>query len=278
MKLGIALGGGGAKGLAHIPLLEVIDEFGLRPHCIAGTSIGAIIGVLYASGYRAEDIREGVNQISFMEGDRMPEVLKQKKLHKWFNYIDIDWGGNGLLKADNFLSDLMNDVKVCDFSELEIPLMVVAADFWKRRQRVFESGPIRPAIKASFALPGIFNPVVIDNNIYVDGGAVNPVPFDLLHDCDVVVAINVMGSRTESDKRIPSFSDAVFNTFQIMQNTVLQHKLDKHPPDIYIAPDIIDVRMLEFYKAEQVFRQAEPAKEQLRQELERLLGSHETII
>ncbi len=270
-KIGIALGGGGAKGLAHIPMLEVLDEFDVQPYQISGSSIGAIIGVLYASGYKGTDIREAVNEMTLLENDRLLDSFKQKSLLKWFEYIDIDWSGNALLKADTFLSDVMNGVKVTSFEALKYPLKVVAADFWKREQVVFESGDLRQAIHASMALPGIFKPVLIGEQVLIDGGAVNPVPFDVLDECDTIIAINVMGDRTESVGRVPDFFDAVFNTFQIMQNTILQHKLLEKHPDIYIEPDIVDIRMLDFYKAEAVFKQADKAKDALRKGLESVL-------
>ena len=247
-KIGIALGGGGAKGIAHVPMLEVLDEFDIVPFQISGTSIGAVIGVLYATGYSGREIREGINQISYLEGDGVVDSLAGKNLFKWFEFIDIDWSGNAFFTADTFLAELMKDVGIENFEELKIPLKVIAADFWNRSQVVFESGELKPALQASMALPGIFVPMVQDGRVFVDGGAVNPVPFDLLNDCDLVIAVNVMGTRTESDSLIPTFSEAVFNTFQIMQTTILQQKLIEHPPDIYIAPEIVDVRVLEFYK------------------------------
>jgi NTE family protein len=225
-KIGLALGGGGAKGLAHIALLEVLDEFGIRPHCIAGTSIGAVIGVLYASGHPAREIREQIERFSFKDGEGL--------------------------------------------GDLQIPLRVVAADFWQREQVVLESGELKPAIQASMALPGVFNPVVLGKQVLVDGGAVNPVPFDLLDDCDLVIAVNVMGTRTESADLVPSMTEAVFNTFQIMQASILRHKLRHNPPDIFISPDIVDIQMLEFYKSGQVFQQAQSACEELRQRLTQL--------
>ncbi len=271
MKLGIALGGGGAKGLAHIPMLEVIDEFGLQVHQIAGTSIGAIVGVLYASGYSALDIRHIVSLMTYVKDDGVLHSIKDKYVLRWFEYIDINWSGKAFLKADSFMSDLMNDVKVSDFKDLRCQLKVVAADFWKREQVVLDSGDIGQAVQASMALPGIFLPVVSDGRVLIDGGAVNPVPFDVLDGCDLVIAVNVMGNRTESANLIPSFTEAVFNSFQIAQTTVLKHKLLEAPPDIFIAPDIVDIQMLEFYKAEEILKQSEPAKELLRRQLDELL-------
>ncbi len=271
-KIGIALGGGGAKGLAHILMLEVIDEFGIKPHRIAGTSIGAIAGVLYASGRSGKKIRESIEQMSLTEEDSFTDAFTKKDVFKWLQFIDIGWKDGGLLKADSFLDHLMQEVKISTFEELTIPLMVVAADFWNREQVVFETGDLRTAVHASMAIPGIFNPVVIDRQVLVDGGVVNPVPYDLvLNDCDITIAIDVMGNRTESKDLIPSFSESIFNTFQIMQKSILRQKVAAHPPDIYIAPDIVDIQMLEFYKAEEVFKQALSAGDQLKTELEKLL-------
>lgn len=273
-KVGIALGGGGAKGLCHALMLEVVDEFGITPRLVAGTSIGAIIGVLYASGISGKEIRARIDNMSLYENDRLTDALRKKDVLKWLQFIDIGWKGGGLLKADTFLDNLMRGVKVAEFEQLKIPLNVVAADFWKRDQVVFDSGDIRSAVQASMAIPGIFGPVVKGKQVLVDGGVVNPLPYDLLSDaCDLTIAVDVMGNRTESENLIPSLSEAVFNSFSIMQKTILRQKVALDPPDIYIAPDIVDIQMLEFYKAEEVFKQARPAADELRRRLEELLRS-----
>lgn len=271
-KIGIALGGGGAKGLCHALMLEVIDEFGIKPAKIAGTSIGAIAGVLYASGRSGKAIRERVEHMSLLESDSFTDALRKKDVLKWLQFIDFSWKDGGLLKADAFLDNLMQGVKVAEFEELEIPLSVVAADFWRRDQVVFESGDIRTAVHASMAIPGIFTPVVNGKQVLVDGGVVNPLPYDLLSDtCDLTIAIDVMGNKTESADLVPSLTESIFNSFSIMQKSILHQKIARNPPDIYIAPDIVDIQMLEFYKAEDVFRQARPAADALRRELETLL-------
>lgn len=272
-KLGIALGGGGAKGLAHILMFEALDELGVKPDLITGTSIGAVMGVLYASGLSAAEIRERIDEISWSEEDSFTEVFRQKNVFRWFDFIGLEFGGGGLLKVDNFLSSLAEWVEVSSFEALDIPLKVVASDFWNRTEVVFDKGDLIPAIQASMALPGIFTPVVMGEQVLVDGGAVNPVPFDLLFDtCEVTIAIDVMGHRTESADLVPSFSDAIFNTFQIMQESILKQKLSIQAPTVYIEPDIRDIRVLEFYKAETIFRQAEPAKAQLKREFEAILS------
>ncbi|PIE39349.1 MAG: patatin [Gammaproteobacteria bacterium] len=270
-KIGLAMGGGGAKGLAHIPMLEVFEEFGLRPHRVAGTSIGAIIGALYCAGVSPNTMRETITAYSLREGQGLAQIFKRRDLLKWFSYIDINWGGRTLLKADAFLADLAEVLTHNDFEQLITPLSVVAADFWAREQVVLKTGKLIDAVHASMALPGLFRPAMINEQVLIDGGAVNPVPFDLLDDCDHIIAINVMGTRTESAEMIPSMAEAVFNTFQIMQASILRHKIQHSPPDLLLTPDIVDIQMLEFYKADTVFRQAENAAELLRRHLHKWL-------
>ncbi len=184
-KIGIALGGGGAKGLAHISMLEVLDELGVRPHRISGTSIGAIIGALYASGLPARGIREGIGDLTATPRT-LKELFEAKKLPSWIEIIDIDVARGSLLQIDRFLEKLQTVIGVSQFEDLSIPLRVVAADFWARKEVVFTAGPLIPAVAASFALPGIFKPVVMDGRVLVDGGSVNPLPYDLLLDeCDI---------------------------------------------------------------------------------------------
>lgn len=268
--IGLALGGGGAKGLAHICMLEVIDEFGIKPSRIVGTSIGAIIAVLYASGMSARTLREEIQNVSNRENSSFIDAMGN--VFTWLQLAGVNWKGGSLLKADAFLDDLMKYVKVKDFEDLDIPVKVVAADFWRRKEVVLETGDIRTGVHASMAVPGVLEPVIVDGRVLVDGGVTNPVPYDLImDDCDITIAIDVLGTRTESENLVPSFQESVFNSFQIMQKSILLQKLAARPPDIYICPEIVDVLMLEFYEASKIFTQAAPAADQLRRELERHL-------
>jgi NTE family protein len=149
----------------------------------------------------------------------------------------------------------------------------VAADFWARSEVVFDAGPIIPAVAASFALPGIFKRVLLDGRVLVDGGSVNPLPYDLLaDDCEIVIAIDVSGTRRPTDDLLPSYSETIFNTFQIAEQTIVNEKLKVRRPSIYIAPEIEDVKVLEFHKADQIYEQSRPARDRLREELEALLA------
>ncbi len=112
-------------------------------------------------------------------------------------------------------------------------------------------------------------------NVLIDGGAVNPVPFDLLPgDCDLTIAVDVIGRRDAGPDRMPSLQEAIFNTFQIMERSIVREKLRNSSPDIYVEIEISNIRALEFYKADQVFKQAQTAKDQLKRELERRIYLH----
>ncbi len=272
-SIGLALGGGGAKGLAHVVALEALEEMGLRPAALAGTSIGAVMGALYASGQSAADIRQGVASLVGRERDSLRKLLFRKDLLRAAELIDPQMGPGGLLRGERFLGLLSERMGVSTFEELAIPLKVVAADFWEREEVVFSSGPILPAVRASMALPWLFTPVILGDQVLIDGGAVNPVPYDLLQDeCGLTVAVDVMGQRGKGAGAPPSLLEAIFNTFQIMERTILRQKMNRRPPDVYLEVEIQGVRVLEFHRAEEIYRQAQPVKERLRRELGRLLG------
>jgi NTE family protein len=272
-RVGIALGAGGANGLAHILMLEVLDEMGIRPRHITGSSIGAIIGALYASGMTGKAIRELVEQFIISPDEPLVEQLSNRESLRWLEFIEVEFGNGGLLSSEGFIAYLYETLQYDTFEELKIPLTVVAADLWRREQIVLDSGELLPAVKASMALPGVFHPVKLDNSVLIDGGTVNPVPYDLLsEECDIVIGIDVSGERSTAETAIPGYFETLFSSVKVMQQTIMAEKLRRKQPDIYISPQIVDIRALEFYRAEQVFEQAKPAKKELQQKLGQLLA------
>jgi NTE family protein len=273
-RVGLALGGGGARGLAHIPMLEVLDELHIRPYRIAGSSIGAVMGLLYAAGLSGADIRALVDQYTGAADESWLASLFDEDAVSWLRFIKPDLGHGGLIDPAPFIRFLHDTTHCSRFQELKRSLAVVAADFWRREQVVFRHGPLGPAVQASMALPGLFPAVEFRGRTLVDGGLVNPVPYDLLlDDCDVVVAIDVLGDRTPQDDEVPGMLESTFNSFQIMQSTIMREKLARQAPQIYIRPSLENVRMLEFYKADEIYRQSRPAKKRLRRALVEMLGS-----
>lgn len=271
--VGIALGGGGAKGLAHLLMLEVLDDLGVVPIHITGTSIGAIVGALYASGMSAEEARSRIEELTTADAGSLRDLMRGSSL-KWLKFLGIEWSRGGILDTDAFLEHFNELLGVERFEELKLRLSVIATAFWLREEVVLETGEILPAIRASMALPGIFQPVVREGKVLVDGGATNPVPFDVLDPaCDVTIGVSVLGTRAPKERgELPNVVDGVFNTFSIMEASIVREKRRLRPPTIYVEPDIEGVRILEFHKANQVFAQAEPARDQLRRELERALA------
>ncbi len=279
MKVGIALGGGGVRGLAHVLVLEALDDLGIRPGVIAGTSMGAAIGALYASGMPGRDIRDRIEHHVILKGDKWRDVMEKKgDLLRWVHAFRANFSRGGLLSAKGFIRYLFDEIRVTAFEELEIPLLVVAADYWSAEQVVFHRGELKPAIQASMAVPGVFAPVAIEDRVLVDGGIINLVPYDLILDeCDFTIAVNVSRVRTPGRHDIPGALESVLGTFDIMQTSALMDKMKRRPPDIYVRLEIQGVRMLEIGKIRKVFEQASPIVEQFRDALTMALGNQNSV-
>lgn len=276
-KIGLALGSGGAKGVAHIPVLKTIDELGLNVSKVTGTSVGAVMAVLYASGLSGRDIEILYQQLFQQEVNFWRKLISRENsdVIKWYNLLAPGFGGNnGLIQINDMLDFVVNATGVKNLEDLKIPVNIVAADFWERKSVVFDSGDIKTALNASVALPGLFAPVRRGSQILVDGGAVNPVPFDLLQGhCDISIAVNVLGQKIPNGESgiMPSLFESLFNTFQIMEESIVREKMRVYKPDIYLKPDITGVRVLDFHKYDMIYQQAEPIIEQLKSALAILL-------
>ncbi len=272
--IALALGGGGARGLAHILMLEVFDELGLRPKIIAGTSIGAIFGAAYASGLSAAMVRAYAEEALSQRFDIVRQLFsaRSEPILKFLNFIPIR---SALLNPVSMLELLLPSKIARDFAELEIPLRLVATDFYAQEQVVFAHGSLRNAIAASMALPALFTPVTIEGRVLMDGGLVNPLPFDLLRgEADITVAIDVSGASTGPGKRWhPSAFSALMSASQIMQRSIVREKLKAHQPDVYIDVEVDEFYVLDFHRFRQILEAAAPAKEQLRRQLTRILKS-----
>lgn len=245
-RVGLALGGGGAKGLCHIAFLKVLDELGARPSLITGTSIGAVIGGGYAAGLSGAELERELQNIGLRDLSKMA--------------LDFSlFSDSGLLKGKGVEDFLKRLLPVATFEELQIPLKVVAADFWNRQEVVFASGDLVSAIRASMAMPAVFEPVVLEGAVLIDGGAVNPLPYDLLRpECDLAIAIDVSGSKTYlKGNPVPNMLESILSTFQIMQAAIVEAKKKLSPPDIYVKPSLENIRVLDFYRYKEILSRVE---------------------
>ena len=271
-KIGLALGGGGAKGIAHIAVLEAFDEMGLKPHAIAGASIGAVVGAVYASGMSGAEIRKRVLKVAGNGARSAIKNLLKPQAQSVLDFVRPDYSGKGLIAPKNLLARLNDIIGVKNIEDLQIPLKVVAADFWNREEVVFTSGPVIVALQASIALPVIFKPVMHQGRVLIDGGTVNPLPHDCLVDeCDLVVAVDVIGSKSPDGVLMPSMLELVFNTIQIMEKSLARKQLESCPPDLLLEFQGEGIRALDFHRAAEVLDQAESLKQRLKDGLSALL-------
>jgi len=179
IKVGYALGGGAARGLFHIGVLNVLEEYGIYPSMIVGTSMGAIIGALYASGLKANEIKQIALQIDWKQVIRL---------------IDIGIPLGGLIQDKRIMSLLKSVLQDHKFSNLKIDFACVATDMYNGEQVVLNSGSLVDAIRASIAIPGIFAPAKHGKRYLVDGGLVNVVPVSVCRDmgADFIIGVNVI--------------------------------------------------------------------------------------
>jgi NTE family protein len=273
-RVGLALGGGGAKGLAHILMLESLDELGIRPVLITGTSIGAIIGSLYAAALSGEEIRALIEQFFVDREEAANSLFAIPKSLRWLDFIDPALSGGGLLDSSDFIEYLGEVLPVRRFRELDIPLRIVAAELLTGKQVVIDSGELLPALQASMAVPGVFPPVALNGRLLVDGGVANPLPYDLLEaHTDIVIAIDVSGDRDLEEGETLSSLGVLLHSFHNMGRNILLEKLRQRCPTVYVRPEIRNVKVLEFYKAREVLEQARPAQQQFVRELNSALHS-----
>ncbi|MBX9826374.1 MAG: patatin-like phospholipase family protein [Xanthobacteraceae bacterium] len=268
----LALGGGGARGLAHIVVAEALDEMGVKPVAIAGTSIGAIIGAGYAAGMTGREMRRYATHMAHDRTDVMRRMMRARagKLR------DIFGGGLGdatRLDAELLCEQFLPEHLPAEFSGLDIPLIVVASDLFRRREVVFSQGSLRRALAASISLPTIMRPVELEGQVLVDGGATNPLPFEHLRGrADVVVAIEISGPVDAGKRDVPNALECLYATVLVMTHSIVQEKIRHGAPDLLLQPNVGAFRALGFLQASAILRASDPIKAEIKERLGRLLA------
>jgi len=268
--VGLALGGGGARGLAHIIVLEAFDELGVRPDITSGTSIGAIFGAAYCAGMNGKDIREYCISLFSNRTGVFRRVVRGKtgKLFAlWTSRRPAMFDPIVLLRA------LLPEELDCQFSDLKIPLKVMTSDFYTQSEFVIDHGDVIPAIAASSALPGLLKPVRIEGRILIDGGFCNPLPFDILRKtCDFTIAIDVSSSPEYGRTEMPSALEAILGSTQITLNSIQAEKLRAGAPDALIRPDVCQYNVLDFFKISAILEESEPIRDDVKHALDGYLN------
>jgi len=269
-RIALALGGGSARGLAHIVVLEAFDELGVRPCIIAGTSMGAICGAAYAAGLSGAQIRAEIEALF-----RNRARFLARFAGKLRGGLTSLWSLRSPSVVDNvtLFEMLLPEAMRCDFAALKIPFLAIAADFYAIEQVVLHSGPLIPALAASSALPSLSRPVVLDGRVLIDGGYVNPVPYDVVMDrADFTLAVDVTGDpQRRPDAKLPGTLDLLTGATQLLFHSITREKLKSTAPDALIRPKVGAFGSLDYFRCSEIFAAAAPAKDEVKHKLSQWL-------
>lgn len=300
-SIGLALGSGSARGWAHIGVIRALTEAGLEADYVAGASIGAAVGAVYASG----------------DLDALEDVALELDWRQVASFFDAVLPKSGLIDGKKLSAFIRHHVKETRIEELPLPFCAIATDLETGEEVAIREGDIIEAVRASFSIPGILTPVRWNGRTLVDGGLVNPVPVNVLRDmgAEFVIAVDlshgVVGrkmardrtappkpaaresrvtearnriaralrtrmarvglpaldqiTRWRSRERLPSIFDVMITSLNIMEAFITKSRLEADPPDLLIQPKVGHIRSLEFHRAEEAIAEGyREARERLR--------------
>ncbi len=271
-KIGLVLSGGGAKGFAHIGVLKVLDSLNIKVDYVAGTSMGAIIGSLYASGYTGKQLDSIFKSLDFDDviNDNIPRAAKtfyeRDNSEKYGVTLPFEKFKISLPSAlsrgqnvYNLLSKLtLHVTEIDDFKKLPIPFFCMATNIETGESVILDSGNLAQAVAASGALPSLFQPVFIDDKILIDGGVTNNYPIDELRakGMDVIIGVDVQDGLSDR-KDLNSAPDILLqiNNYR----TINDMKLKAKKTDIYIKPDISNFTVISFSEGKKIIESGENA-------------------
>lgn len=285
LSIGLALGSGIARGWAHIGVLRAMEEMGLRPDIICGTSIGAVVGGVYAA-----------NKLQAVEDWALS--LSRVRLAR---YLDVQFGGGGLIAGRRLTGLLDTNLRDMSIEELDRPFVAVATELATGHEVWLQKGQMVDAIRASYALPGVFSPIDVDGRLLVDGALVNPVPVSACRalGARLVIAVNLntdvfgksrafshnldgsLDTSTETDgalqlaeasavnplarqlfggsKPHPNMFSVMVSSLAIVQDRLSRSRLAGDPPDVVVAPRVGHIGLLEFHRAEECIAEGRAA-------------------
>ena len=246
MKIGLALSGGAARGIAHIGVLQYLEEQGAKICCLAGTSAGSIVGSLYCSGKTTDELVDIASSMS------------------WKSLVKFSLPKKGLINSEKLLKMLKEYLGDITFDDLELPLLVNAVDLLSGKEVIMDEGPVAEAVVASCAIPGIFTPVKKDKYLLVDGGLLDNLPAALLKDKNVdhIISVNV-GAQIPLDKEPESIFEILVQSFDVVRR---QRDLPAQKyTDTMIEPDLGDIPFHDTSKVDELIKRGyEAAQEALK--------------
>ncbi|MDD3741669.1 MAG: patatin-like phospholipase family protein [Bacteroidales bacterium] len=232
-KLGIALSGGGTRGFAHLGVLKALNEKGIYPEIVAGTSAGSIAGVLYCAGYSPD------------------EIFKLFKKKKFSDFTKMHLPTNGLFSLDNLTQIIRKAVVDDSFEKLKIPFIVCVANLHTGKAEYINTGSLFNVVQASSSIPILFSPVKIGKNVYVDGGLIDNLPVrPLVRKCEKIIAVNIFPN--EKVLNVENLFQVATRTFQISINKDIRY--DKRRCHYYLEPpEMAKYNMLETKHMDKIF-------------------------
>ncbi|PYG59949.1 MULTISPECIES: patatin-like phospholipase family protein [Rhizobium/Agrobacterium group] len=253
-RIALALGGGAARGWAHIGVLRALDEAGVKIGMIAGTSIGALVGGCYLAG----------------KLDELEEFARSLTMRRIAGLLDLTIGGGGLFGGMRLTKRMQEHLEGLRVENLEHPFIAVATELRTGHEVWIHQGDLVTALRSSYALPGIFEPVQCNGRTLIDGALVNPVPVSVCraYEQALVVAVNLnydlfgrsavvkhaasstggSASATDSTPR-PGLPGVMVQAFNIIQDRISRSRLAGDPPDLMLHPRINDIGLSEFHRA-----------------------------
>ncbi|MEM9676554.1 MAG: patatin-like phospholipase family protein [Pseudomonadota bacterium] len=266
-SVGLALGGGGARGFAHLHVIEALEDLGVRPVCISGTSIGSIMGAGLASGMDAKQMRDHVLDV-FTDAREVVGRFWQMRPTSVTEFLKGPRTMLGNVDAVKAVRAFLPDSVPDQFSDLEISLQVVATDFYNHSEVVLKDGDLFEAIGASCSLPAVMKPVIKDGVVLVDGGMQNPLPYELLLDsADVVIAVDVVGGPVNKGRVLPTRFEALTGASQLLMQATTRLKCEQRPPHVLIRPPVGGIGVLNFLGARSILESTEAVREQAKRQI-----------
>lgn len=221
VKVGLALGSGGLRGLAHVGVLKIFEKYHVPIDYLAGCSIGSLIGAIYAAG---------------LDIDSILKLAKGLKRRHWLDFIIPK---RGLISGDRLLEMVSLLTKNKTFSELNIPLSIVATDIIHGQEVIFTTGNVAQAVRASTSVPGVFVPYELNGRTFVDGAVVNPTPVDVVRKMGADIVIGVDLAHEESGYSVNNIFDAILQSIDIMERELLKYRA--FDCDILISPAVTHI-------------------------------------
>jgi len=260
MKLGIALGGGSAKGFAHIGVLKTLAKAGYEFDIVTGTSIGALVGAVYASS-NLEKLEEITTKFSVLDIPFLlsPTISKQ-----------------GLFSGKKIVKFLEELIKEKEIQNLKKSFAAICVDLNKPELITINKGNLIQAVRASISIPGIFTPVKSGKQLLVDGGVLEPVPVEAAKNlgAEFIIAVDLLSnSKNSKNTQDANIVDIIYKASIITQQSLTKYRLEKYPPDIVIEPDVSNVGILDYKNGGNLVSEGEKATKKLLPRIDKLLKS-----